>query len=139
MARLKHPTVNQLHAMLGKIIEQGDGRLPICVNKDTFRDNCEEDGCVILPVNGVRVDMVLQSDGDGGTKTDSKGRECFRRTAVIHGTSGDGERGFLSLEAVERYISDEITLADDVPDIHKTLVAGNVRAFAQYLRSMIGE
>jgi hypothetical protein len=136
MPRLKRHTVNQLHKLLGQIIEQGDGRLPICVHKTTFQDNCEEDGAVILPVSGCRVEMVLQGDEDGGVKTTKQGRECYRRTAVLFGTSGDGERGFLSADSVERYIREELEWSADAPDIHKTLVAGNIRAFATYLRSM---
>lgn len=83
-----HYTVHQLHKELGKLVEQGHGRLRIEVSKTSFRDNCEDDGCTILPISGVTVLDVLQRDDDGGTKTTKSGREVSRTTVIIFGTSG---------------------------------------------------
>lgn len=87
--KYRRMTVGRLHKILGKLIEQGNARTPICVNKRTFRDNCEEDGVVILPVEDVVVDHILIHDGDGGTKYRKDGTECRHVTAVIVGASYD--------------------------------------------------
>lgn len=78
-------TVARLHKLLQAEIDKGNARLPVCIDKPTFTHNLEADGCVILDVDGVRVEPIVQIDGDGGTKTDSKGRECYRTCFVIHG------------------------------------------------------
>lgn len=89
--KFKTMTVNQLHRLMVKLINQGHGKLPVCINKDTFRDNCESDGAVILPVDGATVRRVYILDDDGGIKMTKAGRECERTMAVLHGTSGAGE------------------------------------------------
>lgn len=87
--RGKTMTVNRLYKELGKLIAQGGGRLPVCVNKETFTHNLEGDGCVILPVAHVIAQAVLQIDDDGGAKVDSRGRECYRQNVVLFGDAAD--------------------------------------------------
>lgn len=78
-------TVSKLHKLLGELIQQGHKRKPVCVDKPTFTDNCEEDGVVILDVSGVEVRPIPMMDEDGGTKIRQNGEECYRQTAVIYG------------------------------------------------------
>jgi hypothetical protein len=75
--------------MLGKLVEQGEGRIPICVDKETFKDNRESDGCTILEVDGLRVALIHLADDDGGTAVTKAGLERTRRMAVLYGTSYD--------------------------------------------------
>lgn len=86
-------TVNQLHRILTQMMAQGKARCPVSVYKTTFSDPREGDGCVILPVEGCKLKAVLRIDDDGGTKTDSRGRECYQETAVIFGglANSDGD------------------------------------------------
>lgn len=88
-------TVSRLHRILGTLIEQGHGRLPVCVFKTTFQHNLEEDGAVILAMCGIEVRSDVQIDDDGGTKVNSKGHECYRTTAVIFGSGHEPSAGAL--------------------------------------------
>lgn len=89
MPRRKTVTINQLYRLLGKQIDAGNGRLPVCVNKETFTDNREPDGCVILEVCGLNVERIRMCDGDGGTAVTKAGLEITRRTAVLFGNTGE--------------------------------------------------
>lgn len=91
---MKTMTVARLHKILSKAIADGCGRLPVCVNKETFTHNLEMDGCVVLPVNVAIIQSVVQIDDDGGTKVDSKGRECYRRNMVLMGDEADSEGAY---------------------------------------------
>lgn len=135
MSKHKTVTVNQLHKMLAKQIEKGNGRLPVCVNKNTFRDNRESDGCVILPVDGLNIERIAMSDDDGGTATTKAGLEVTRRTAILYGTSGVGFHGVLSVEAVEDYIK-SLTWSPESTDDERAAAIGNIRGFASHLRRM---
>ena len=80
--------VSTLHARLTKLIEQGHGAKPVCIDKSSFTDNREPDGCVVLPVaaaTGPR--WIANSDDDGGIKTNSDGSESGRMTIVLVGDS----------------------------------------------------
>jgi hypothetical protein len=79
-------TVNQLHKLLCRLIDQGHGRRSVCIDKPSFRDNRENDGLVIMPVwRGVITSYPLLDDdgaltermttslvlvGDGGPTTE---------------------------------------------------------------------
>lgn len=130
----KTMTVNQLHKMLDKLIRAGMGRLPVCINKETFQHNLESDGVVYLPVDGVRHESILIMNDDGGTVHDN-GREKWRATAVLFGDSGAGFSGVLSSESVEDFIR-QLHWSDSATDHEKTLVAGNIRNFAADVRRM---
>jgi hypothetical protein len=79
-------TLNQLHKQLAKLIEQGYGRRQVCIDKASFRDNRESDGCVILPVCIVDAFWVPQADDDGGAATNKDGTERGRATIVLGGS-----------------------------------------------------
>lgn len=87
--KTKTLTVNQLHKMLGRLIEDGNGRLPVCVNKPSFAHALEADGCSILNAYGIRVEAIYMSDDDGGIKCTKAGREVTQRTAVLFGYMDD--------------------------------------------------
>lgn len=78
--------VRTLHALLGQLIEQGQGYKPVCINKGSFRHVLEEDGAVILDVRGVTGPrFILTTDDDGGTKWNADGSEAGRMTVVLVG------------------------------------------------------
>lgn len=95
-------TLNALYKELGKLIEGGCGRMQVAIDKTTFTHNLEGDGCVILNVCHVDWKPIIQMDGDGGHKIDSKGRECYRKTVVLYGDSYDPSPEALDKPAGER-------------------------------------
>lgn len=88
-------TVARLHKELGKLIADGHGRKPVCVNKDTFRHNCESDGVVILELAGMGVQWIPTADDDGGTKWNKDGSQAGRTVLILAGDSGANARGEL--------------------------------------------
>lgn len=80
-------TVIKLHKLLAALIAQGHGRKPVHIDKPTFRDNCESDGCVILPVCALDLRWINETDGDGGIVTNADGTERGRMTLVLGGSS----------------------------------------------------
>ena len=81
-------TLNRLHRILGGLIAQGHGRATVAVDKQSFRDNRESDGCVILNVTGVEVYPVPMADDDGGLAINKDGTERLRQTCVFYGSCG---------------------------------------------------
>jgi hypothetical protein len=82
-------TLNELHKRLGKLIEQGHGRCRVSVNKSTFQDNREADGCVILPVYQVAVDWIPEFDDSGYIGVNKDGSERGRMTVVLGGGTAE--------------------------------------------------
>lgn len=80
-------TLNQLQKRIAKLIEQGYGRCRVSVDKPSFRDNREGDGCVILPICGVDSEWIVDIDDDGGTATNKDGSERGRTTVIFYGES----------------------------------------------------
>jgi len=79
-------TVSKLHKQLSELITAGHGRKPVCINKRTFNHRMEEDGAVILPVEGVSGPVFINTvDEDGGTKFNLDGTEAGRYTVVLAG------------------------------------------------------
>lgn len=68
------------------MIENGAGRRPVCVSKTTFTHPCEGDGATILNVQDAFLQMIPQSDDDGGTKINKDGSESMRGCLVLVGT-----------------------------------------------------
>lgn len=81
-------TVNQLQKLLLKLIAQGHGRKTVYVDKSSFRDNRESDGCIILPAYRAALQTYRLFDDDGGQAFDSKGVERQRTSLVLIGDSG---------------------------------------------------
>lgn len=80
-------TLNKLHKLLGELIDQGHGRRQVSIDKSSFRDNRETDGCVILPISCVDVQWIVEADGDGGSATNKDGSERGRTTVILGGSS----------------------------------------------------
>lgn len=79
-------TVARLHKELGKLIEQGHGRKPVQVNKQSFRHPLEEDGAVILDIEGIEgPKWITMTDDDGGTKFNRDGTESGKRVVILKG------------------------------------------------------
>lgn len=78
-------TVAKLHKLLGKMVEDGQGRRPVCVNKDSFYHPLESDGVSILDVTEAAADTITIADDDGWTATNKDGSERFRKVFVIGG------------------------------------------------------
>lgn len=79
-------TVAALHKKLAELIAAGHGRKPVCVNKRTFYDACEQDGAVILAVHGVEGPRwVYTTDDDGGVKINKDGTEAGKRLVILFG------------------------------------------------------
>lgn len=80
-------TINKLLELCEVAISAGHGRAKVCVEKPTFTHPLEDDGAVILDVSAASVESVVQIDDDGGTKTNARGRECYRTCFVLYGAS----------------------------------------------------
>lgn len=80
-------TLNQLHKALGKLIANGHGRRQVFVDKTSFKDNRESDGCTILPLSAVDLQWVALADDDGGTAFRKDGTERGSTLVVLGGTS----------------------------------------------------
>lgn len=82
-------TLNELHKRLTKLIEQGHGRRRVSVDKPSFQDNRESDGCTILPICQVYAQWIPDADDDGGIATNKDGTEHGRVTVVIGGSTAE--------------------------------------------------
>lgn len=60
-------------------------RAKVCVSKSTFNHPCEVDGVTILDVEGLYLEWVPQSDGNGGTQTNKDGSEHGIKCVVLKG------------------------------------------------------
>lgn len=81
-------TLTRLHKELSRLIAAGHGRAAVAVDKESFRDNRESDGCIILDVAGLKVSHVPMADDDGGTAVNKDGSEKLRKTCVLYGSCG---------------------------------------------------
>lgn len=82
-------TLNNLYKRLGKLIEQGHGRRRVSIHKETFHDNRENDGCVILPICEVYTQWIPDVDDDGFLATNKDGSERGRVTVIFGGSSAE--------------------------------------------------
>lgn len=85
-------TLNKLHKLLGKLIEQGHGRRTVGVDKQSFQDNRENDGPMILPVCEVDVEWINDADDDGGLAFNKDGTERGRTTIILGGSAYSPQR-----------------------------------------------
>lgn len=80
-------TLNRLHKQLSELIAQGLGRRQVCIDKASFTDNLEGNGCVILPMCRVDTALITQIDGDSWAITNKDGSERERLTIILGGAS----------------------------------------------------
>ena len=78
-------TIARLHKQLTALVEQGQGRKRVCIDKATFTDPLEDDGVTIIDVTDATEMMVSVSDGDGWTATNADGSEKTRKVLVLGG------------------------------------------------------
>ncbi len=64
-------TVARLHKMLGQLIEEGQGRRPVVMNKASFYHPLESDGVALLDVTEAKADTITMANDDG----DEQGRQ----------------------------------------------------------------
>lgn len=83
-------TINQLHKITAKLIEQGSGRRGVSVDKASFTHPLESDGAMILSVESAAAQVVEMSDDDGGTKTLANGRVVTVPLLVLSGNEKCG-------------------------------------------------
>ena len=86
-------TLNQLYKRLGKLIEKGHGRKAVCVDKESFRDNRESDGCTILDIVCVDVRFIVNADDDGGAKINKDGTENGSARIIFGGSDYAASKG----------------------------------------------
>jgi hypothetical protein len=82
-------TLNRLHKILGRLIEQGHGRRSVAVDKQSFQDPRENDGPMMLQVCAVDVQWINDADDDGGTAINKDGTERGRTTVILGGCAYD--------------------------------------------------
>lgn len=81
-------TVATLHKQLGALIDAGHGGKPVSVDKETFTHPLEEDGVVILDVQGVEGPRwIPEANDDGGTKWNKDGSEAGYHAVILFGDS----------------------------------------------------
>jgi hypothetical protein len=77
-------TLNRLCKVLNALRPE-HGHCRVSVDKSSFVDNRESDGCVILMVHGADVRWVQDADDDGGHAINKDGTERGRTTVIIFG------------------------------------------------------
>ena len=78
-------TVKKLHGILTKLLTEGCGRLPVCIDKASLTHALEGDGMVIFDVADSDVEVHNMMDGDGGMATRKDGREIMVTSFVLFG------------------------------------------------------
>lgn len=78
-------TINQLHAITEKLIQQGCGRRKVTIDKSTFSHPLEGDGAVILDVASADFECVPILDADGYAERTKSGAEKIMMTLVMVG------------------------------------------------------
>jgi hypothetical protein len=78
-------TVAKLHKMLGQMVEAGNGRRPVCVNKASFYHPLEQDGVVVLDVTEAMEQTITIADDDGWAATKADGSEKTRKVFILGG------------------------------------------------------
>jgi hypothetical protein len=62
-------------------------RVAVCIDKATFRNNCEGDGVTILDVESVTLERVEMADDDGFADVRRDGTVRTRKCLVLRGAS----------------------------------------------------
>lgn len=78
-------TIAKLHKLLGEMVEAGNGRTPVCVDKSSFYHPLEGDGVLILDVVEAQARTITIADDDGWTATNKDGSEKTRNVFVLCG------------------------------------------------------
>lgn len=81
-------TVNALWKLLGKMVEAGNGRKQVCIDKSHCNHVLESDGALILPITKAELEVHGMIDDDGGTKYRKNGEESQHCSLVLHAEHG---------------------------------------------------
>ncbi|WP_417070765.1 hypothetical protein [Niveibacterium terrae] len=85
-------TVQHLHKLLGKLIEQGHGRKPVRIDKSSFRHPLEDEGICIIDVTSVSgPTWIPMADDDGGTAWNADGSERGRYMVILAGEGKEAQ------------------------------------------------
>ena len=85
MAKTSTMTVARLHKQLSEMVNNGQGWMKVCVNKNTFYHPLESDGCVILHVVSADFGWIPLFDDDGGVALRADGTERGSMRFVLDG------------------------------------------------------
>ena len=77
-------TIGKLHKQLTKLIEQGYSKKHVVINKKTFVHALESDGCCMLDVSGLSLEVYNILNDDGGIFHDN-GNEKLTQSLVLTG------------------------------------------------------
>lgn len=80
-------TIKRLHKILGEMIDEGQGRLVVVVDKPTYTHPLEQDGAVLLRVHRVESQTHQNIDDDGGTKWRKNGTASTATMCVLIGNT----------------------------------------------------
>lgn len=79
-------TLNRLCKILNALRAE-HGHCRVSVDKSSFQDNRESDGCTVLMVHGADVRWINDADDDGGIAVNKDGSERGRTTVILFGDS----------------------------------------------------
>jgi hypothetical protein len=83
-------TVSALYKRLGELLDEGHGRKPVLVSKNSFRHPLEGDGAVMLDIGHVSdPQWIPMCDDDGGTKWNKDGTESGKTVVLLIGELGE--------------------------------------------------
>ena len=80
-------TIGKLHKLLSVMVENGQSRTGVIIDKTTFTHPLEEDGATLLSVNSGKIECISIIDDDGFTKTKKDGTECVKIVLVLKGAN----------------------------------------------------
>lgn len=85
MAKPNTMTVARLHKQLAKMVQNGQGRMKVCVNKRSFSHPLEADGAVVLNVKSADAQWIPLCDDDGFIAERADGTERGSTCFVLDG------------------------------------------------------
>jgi hypothetical protein len=77
-------TIGKLHRKLAELIQQGHARKLVVINKKTFTHPLESDGCCMLDIADLGLEIYNIMNDDGGIIHDN-GNEKLTQSLVLRG------------------------------------------------------
>ncbi len=78
--------IRTLYKELGKLIKNGHGYKKVMIDKSSFYHPLEKsDNCVIMDVKEIVINDYPIIHSDGFIKTNLKGEEIFKKSAILKG------------------------------------------------------
>lgn len=87
-------TINQLHELTGNLIQKGLGykRMGVCIDKESYRSNLENDGVRIFVVDFAEIRNYPIVDPDGGIAVNKDGTEKTKTSLILFGENGQKDK-----------------------------------------------